>query len=240
MQTVTPKSCPKGCPSPGVCQLSTGKCLCQSTSTGLNEDCPTSNFVNETKFVSGGDGEGKGDDGKGGSSEPKPESVVYSMTVKNVEYSKLKQNSALLAKFSTAVKQGVAEAAGPDVQEEHVSLKLSAGSVVVEASITLPPQVKAATLKASLAKSPGTMAKSVTKSVTAVAGISAVTSGTVSVSGVEEKEKQSSTTSGSASGTTTGFGASASGVNASVSMSTRIVPAMLLFAVLATAGVTHP
>jgi len=42
---LTPKSCPD-CGPLGFCQLTTGKCMCQSITTGLAEDCPAFNVTN--------------------------------------------------------------------------------------------------------------------------------------------------------------------------------------------------
>jgi hypothetical protein len=206
---VTPVACPKACPAAGFCQLSTGKCMCQSSSSGLVEECPASSW--ETPVTTT-----QGVRGSGGTTATPSEVVMTTLTVENVDYAKLAQDSSLLKQFSDAVKSALAAAAGPYVNEEHVKLRLSSGSVIVEATITPPAAVSATNLKASLAASTGSLGEGVTMKVAAVPGISAVTTGTISTSGVQ-------VTLQPIGGNTT---PSASGTKSLASLSIRALPSL--------------
>lgn len=118
---------------------------------------------------------------------------MTTMRVENVNYAVLKQDSALLTQFTQALKQALADKAGPHVKEEHVAIKLSAGSVVVEATITAPQGVSSANLQKSLADSKASLAEHVVTVIKALPMGNAKT-GTIKVSGLQVTRVYASTT----------------------------------------------
>uniref|UniRef100_A0A7S4SS69 Uncharacterized protein n=1 Tax=Alexandrium monilatum TaxID=311494 RepID=A0A7S4SS69_9DINO len=106
-----------------------------------------------------------------------------SMTVENVDYHALSESPRLLADFRSAVSGAIASEAGHGLEEDHVELTLSAGSVVVQAAIHAPPDVCPHALHAAL-ESSETFHESVVARVTEVEGIHEVCTGDVAVSDV--------------------------------------------------------
>jgi len=143
------------------------------------------------------------------------------MKVENVDYAKLQQSPTLLNAFTTSVTKAIADAAGPNIKEEHVSVKLSAGSVVVEATITPPAGVDVSTVESALTSKSTALAETVTNSVKALPGIDAVSTGPISVSGVQ-------VTSSNTSGTERPGSTTAGTSRMSVTLTMLLVAAILL------------
>merc|ERR1712216_521017 len=95
-------------------------------------------------------------------SAPAQTAVKVTMTVKGIKYDELNQNATLLESFKTNVKQALAAEAGADILPEHITLTLSNGSVIVEATITPPAGVAAADVQASMGSNPAAVAAAVT------------------------------------------------------------------------------
>merc|ERR1711976_383863 len=93
---LSPKGCPD-CGPIGFCQLSTGKCMCQSVTSGLAEDCPTFQSTLWTEC------NGTLPVGNGSSGE-----VKATFTVANVDYAKLAQNTTLLNAFKKSITKVIA------------------------------------------------------------------------------------------------------------------------------------
>jgi hypothetical protein len=96
------------------------------------------------------------------------------MKVLSVKLDELNKNATVMDSFKTTMKAQVANQAGPEILPEHVTLKLSAGSVVVEATITPPTTVNADTLKTSLETKKTALATAVATEVKKVPGIDSV------------------------------------------------------------------
>lgn len=106
------------------------------------------------------------------------------MTVENVNYNVLIADKIILSNFTAALKQGIADAAGDAILPQHVAVKLSAGSVRVESTITpdAGSQVTANSLSSSI--NTATVSQRVVANINAVPGISSVTSGDIAVSNI--------------------------------------------------------
>lgn len=168
---VSPIGCPAGCPDASFCQLSTGKCLCKSISGG-DEECVVKNVTKNTVSTTVPPAAAPQDP------------VVTTMRVENVNYAVLQQDTKLLTQFTQAIKKALADKAGPHVKEEHVAIKLSAGSVVVEATITAPQGVSSANLQKSLADSKASLAEHVVTVINALP-MGAAKTGDIKVSGLQ-------------------------------------------------------
>merc|ERR1711966_51669 len=151
--------------------------MCQSMATGEYEECKDPAEQTEITLP-------------GGTSQPP---VKMTMTVQGVQYAELQQNPTLLSSFTDTIKQTLADAAGPQITKENVEVKLSSGSVVVDATIQPPPKIFVSGLETTLANAG--IESSVATSVKAVPGISAVTKGAISVSGVKLSEADAPTKS---------------------------------------------
>jgi len=110
------------------------------------------------------------------------ESVGFQLRVENVQYDKLMKSPDTLDEFKITTKVAISISAGKDILPEHVKLKLSAGSVIVEATITPPARVSADMLSANLNKDQAKMTNLVTKQIQQVSGIADVSTGTIGVS----------------------------------------------------------
>lgn len=169
------------------------------------------------------------------STTPSPdgrESVMLTMTVGGLNYSALSADSSLLLAFREAVKQSVVQEsslAGVDIVTEDVSLLLSPGSVIAEATIALPSGASAPSLQSTLSEST-TLQEALAIAVVAVPGISAVVTGDVSVFSVSVEVSQASTTTTSTS-TTTLLRARAAGSGASRRRGRPFAIALMLSAV---------
>jgi len=108
--------------------------------------------------------------------------VTSSLTVKNVDYNQLSASPALLGRFEQAMKKAIASAAGTNVAPEHVDLSLSAGSVVVLATITPPRGVSTASVHSKLESAP--LGRTLASTVESVDGIRDVATGPITVSEV--------------------------------------------------------
>jgi hypothetical protein len=164
---VSPVGCPGGCPMMGVCQLTTGKCICQSISGAVDEECSLQNDNTEVSTTP----------------VPLEKSVAVRMTLQNVDYNKLVANSRVLADFKRGVKNAIIDSTVQGIREEHISVSVSPGSVIVQAMITPPQGIAAESVSASFQTLSGTsqFSSNVVTRITGVAGIDAVTTGTVSV-----------------------------------------------------------
>mmetsp|Transcript_78880 Transcript_78880/g.218208 ORF Transcript_78880/g.218208 Transcript_78880/m.218208 type:complete len:993 (-) Transcript_78880:226-3204(-) len=110
------------------------------------------------------------------------ETVTGSMKVENVSYTGLVADAALRTKFEDAIKSTVAAEAGAGILPEHVSVELSAGSVVVDYTVTPPAGVAASGVVSKLSSAP--LAKKTVEAVSAVPQIASVSEGTIAVSDV--------------------------------------------------------
>lgn len=108
-------------------------------------------------------------------------SVSLAMTVQRVDYAMLVARPVLLAAFKAAVKQAVAAEAGSGVLADHVDLVLSAGSVLVQATVTPPGSVPVNVVLSRLSASTA-VAFAVATRLAKLEGISAVATGVISVS----------------------------------------------------------
>jgi len=162
------------------------------------------------------------------------ESVVLTMTVGGVSYSALLADSSLRLGFEDAVKQSIVQEsllAGVDLVLEDVSLLLSPGSVLAEATIAVPQGASTPLLQATLSGST-TLREAVAVAVVAVPGISAAVTGDVSVFSVSvEVSLTSSTTTATSTSTTTLGRARAAGSGASRQCGRPFAMALVLWAV---------
>mmetsp|Transcript_12321 Transcript_12321/g.33445 ORF Transcript_12321/g.33445 Transcript_12321/m.33445 type:complete len:164 (-) Transcript_12321:209-700(-) len=156
------------------------------------------------------------------------------MTVGGVSYSALLADSSLRLGFEDAVKQSIVQEsllAGVDLVLEDVSLLLSPGSVLAEATIAVPQGASTPLLQATLSGST-TLREAVAVAVVAVPGISAAVTGDVSVFSVSvEVSLTSSTTTATSTSTTTLGRARAAGSGASRQCGRPFAMALVLWAV---------
>merc|ERR1719162_1172384 len=110
-----------------------------------------------------------------------PSTVEVEFTVANVNYDDLIANAAVKAAFEDGIKTSVAAQAGNSVTKDHVSLVLSAGSVKVQATVTVPAGADVSTLSTTLTtlSASGAFATAVATSVQAVPNIGTVSSGAI-------------------------------------------------------------
>jgi len=108
---------------------------------------------------------------------PEPQAVTSILKLKNVDYAELSSDPAMLSSFKDAMKMTIASAAGPGILPEHVELTLSAGSVVVKATITPPSEVPVAIVATNLKASP--LQKSAAATVAKLDKIETVTKGPI-------------------------------------------------------------
>jgi len=112
------------------------------------------------------------------------ETVAIQMTVQGVSYNALQANTTLRNLFETSIKETVAEEAGHGLVANDVSVEMSAGSVVVVATIdSLPTSVSASSLRNTMAGST-TLSSAVVSAVSGVSGIDQATSGSITVTGM--------------------------------------------------------
>merc|ERR1719443_2047801 len=110
------------------------------------------------------------------------------MKVSGMDYAKLSANAALEASFVDTVKTVIVDSSGGGVAKEDVSLKLSAGSVVVNATISLRTGDAGTTgdaansVQSTLSDAANAIASSVTTLVQQLEGVDAVTTGTIATS----------------------------------------------------------
>jgi hypothetical protein len=122
------------------------------------------------------------------------------MTVQNVDYSRLSLDTALQGQFVDTLTAVVVKHCGVGVVASDVSLKLAAGSVMVQATVVTPGGIEPTSIRDSLddACTAGTMAADFQAGVQALQGIAAVTTGVAKVDSICEPllgdEKISTTT----------------------------------------------
>merc|ERR1712032_543811 len=102
--------------------------------------------------------------------------VVVEMTVDGVDYAQLSDDVSLLAAFKQKVQEKVAAAAGPPITPEHVSVTLSAGSVLITAVVT-PPRGTTADAVQSAIESREELPVVMAVALSAVDGLSSVMTG---------------------------------------------------------------
>jgi len=109
--------------------------------------------------------------------------LVVSMSVLNVDYNQLIEIETLRSSFESSVKEEVALAAGDGVTAADVVLTLSAGSVIVEATIMPPESVNVHSLLAKFesAESASQFGEVLALRVCQVHGIKAICKGVVSI-----------------------------------------------------------
>jgi len=109
--------------------------------------------------------------------------VKQSLTVTGVDFAKLEASQNLLADFQVATREGIAETATHGCTKNNVAVVLMPGSVKVEATITPPTGVSAASVESSLGSS-SSLGANVVNKVNTVANIKTATTGTVGVTGI--------------------------------------------------------
>jgi hypothetical protein len=109
------------------------------------------------------------------------QSVSLQLRVNNIQYDKLLGSSSVLAEFKTAIKAVIANSAGEEISPSHVSLQLSAGSVIVTATISPPEGVDAARTSHVLSTASATMTSQIALTIRQVVGIEDVSTGTIDV-----------------------------------------------------------
>jgi len=106
----------------------------------------------------------------------RPEVVVFSFTVLNVDYTLLTANPTTTLAFQNAIKESIVDGVqGITLTLEDVALALKPGSVVVEATVTVPATVTSATAQSSIASS--SIAATMTTALVASPEIAAVSPG---------------------------------------------------------------
>lgn len=110
--------------------------------------------------------------------------VVMAMTVAGVSYDGLMADAVAKTAFETTIKATVAGTlAGSAVTMDHVTLVLSAGSVNVEATVTVPPEadVESVQNKLSQAQTGGGLATTLAFSLGLQPSIAAVATGAITI-----------------------------------------------------------
>lgn len=129
------------------------------------------------------------------------EVVKVTMTIANVNYQQLIADDTLKSAFESSIKQAVLTSTPSGITEEHIRVQLSAGSVKADVTITPPASVSVASLETTMQSSStqGALSQKVVEKVSQVAGISAVSTGTIGVSGLGVERQTQTKSSGSAS-----------------------------------------
>lgn len=125
-------------------------------------------------------------DGMGTTSSVTVPQVSISLTIGGVSLGSILQNDTLLLNFQQEIRERLAAAAGGGVLAEHVAVLLSAGSVKVDATISMPPGAGVGDVADSLAAATasGSLASSIIDGVTQIPGIDAVQTGELGVTGI--------------------------------------------------------
>jgi hypothetical protein len=116
------------------------------------------------------------------------QAVGFVVRVNNLDYASLraKQNEKLLGEIAGAVKYLISHEADGEVDPEHVDLLFSPGSVIVEVSIKPPFNIAATSVQSKLSKKFHThMLNRMAESIASIDGISAVRTGSISVSSIQ-------------------------------------------------------
>jgi len=110
--------------------------------------------------------------------------ISGSMTIQGVDYSLLNANSAMKTTFmNTCATQIAATATG--ISASDVTVTLSAGSVAVDYTITVPSGVDASGVQSSVATAAtSTLATQMATAISAISGINSFTDGSISVTGI--------------------------------------------------------
>lgn len=116
-------------------------------------------------------------------SAPTPTPVVVTVTVTNVDYNLLSADTVLMTHFKNAIKDAIAAAHG-GILPSHITVVVSAGSVVAAATITPPVGVDSTSVYANVSASAAqtTIGNTVISALNGVNGFSAVTTGNLSIS----------------------------------------------------------
>merc|ERR1719247_1596982 len=104
--------------------------------------------------------------------------VALSMKVLNVNYVSLHANTDMRAQFVQNVKEAIIFESGAGIAQEDVQVHLSAGSVIVQASIE-PSSSAMSSLILTRLEASTTLTKTVVDQVSSVPGISSITSGSI-------------------------------------------------------------
>jgi len=111
-----------------------------------------------------------------------PKVVTMKLTLKNLDYQKLVQSATLKAAFIAAVKKVIAGKAGANVLAEHITLVLSSGSVVVDATIdTVAAGVDHGNVHSALTSAKAAVESDLVAEVKQVAGIASIQTGDIEV-----------------------------------------------------------
>lgn len=107
--------------------------------------------------------------------------VKSTIWLKNLDHAELHKHPELLETFTTTIKEAIAKEAGHGLSSAHVEVHLTAGSVIVDSTITPPTHVCHHSVHSVLEKSP-TLVETILDHVQNVPDIKKVSQGTVHVS----------------------------------------------------------
>jgi hypothetical protein len=118
-----------------------------------------------------------------GTAAPTAEVVTGSFTLAGINYADLSADTQQTADVTSAVASSIATGAGTGISSSMVSVELSAGSVQVDYSITLPSGVTGSSVSSSLttANGDGSLLSSLSSSIGAISGLTLT--GSLGVSG---------------------------------------------------------
>eukprot|EP00929_Paragymnodinium_shiwhaense_P086193 TRINITY_DN4671_c1_g1_i1.p1 TRINITY_DN4671_c1_g1~~TRINITY_DN4671_c1_g1_i1.p1 ORF type:complete len:660 (+),score=92.01 TRINITY_DN4671_c1_g1_i1:22-2001(+) len=117
--------------------------------------------------------------------DPQLQSGSLTVVVENIDYNQLSTKQTVVRKFAAAVRQAVAESTQHDrISSRSVDLRLSAGSVKVEAQIVYPTELSWTTVSSSLDSS---LKSSIVQKLSAIPEVEALATGAISASVTVER-----------------------------------------------------
>jgi SLT domain-containing protein len=116
------------------------------------------------------------------------ESVMFGITVDNVNFAQLSVHSHLFSNFEACIQRAVADALSLGVRPQDVTLALSSGSVLASALVTTSREGGALAIQEKLRKSPMALIHAVEQALAALEGLSAASTGVVRVGAVGDPE----------------------------------------------------
>merc|ERR1712187_732054 len=136
----------------------------------------------------------------GGTGQPgATRSIIGSFLVSNVDYAALNNDTSLKTQFEDQCKNTIAGAAGTTAS--NVQVTLSSGSVNVDYTIVLPTSSSASARAALTSAISGNLTTDLVEALSAILGIDAVTSGSMSVSRLVCDDVEHDFTGGASLGT---------------------------------------
>merc|ERR1712187_532386 len=136
----------------------------------------------------------------GGTGQPgATRSIIGSFLVSNVDYAALNNDTSLKTQFEDQCKNTIAGAAGTTAS--NVQVTLSSGSVNVDYTIVLPTSSSASARTALTSAISGNLTTDLVEALSAIPGIEAVTSGSMSVSSLVVDDVEHSFTGEASLGT---------------------------------------